>query len=118
MKTRLDIASNDKLFPAYESTLFNEGVTYSLLLLINLWPSDSISNWKLEVLVFEERGKPENLETKTSRSKDENQQQTQLHMTPSPGIEPEPCWWEASALTSAPSLHSPKSINLSSVQTQ
>ena len=26
------------------------------------------------------------------------------HMTPSPGIEPEPHWWEASALTTAPSL--------------
>ena len=27
------------------------------------------------------------------------------HMTPSPGIEPGPHWWEASALTTAPSLH-------------
>ena len=36
----------------------------------------SRSNWNLEVLVFEERGKPEYPE-KTSRSKDENQQQTQ-----------------------------------------
>ena len=26
------------------------------------------------------------------------------HMTPSPGIEPRPHWWEASALTTAPSL--------------
>ena len=26
------------------------------------------------------------------------------HMTPSPGIEPGPHWWEASALTTAPSL--------------
>ena len=26
-------------------------------------------------------------------------------MTPSPGIEPGPHWWEASALTTAPSLH-------------
>ena len=24
------------------------------------------------------------------------------HMTPSPGIEPEPHWWEASALTTTP----------------
>ena len=36
----------------------------------------SRSNWNLEVLVFEEMGKPEYPE-KTSRSKDENQQQTQ-----------------------------------------
>ena len=26
------------------------------------------------------------------------------HMTPSPGIEPGPHWWEASALTTVPSL--------------
>jgi len=26
------------------------------------------------------------------------------HLTPSPGIEPGPHWWEASALTTAPSL--------------
>ena len=36
----------------------------------------SRSNWNLEVLVFMEGGKPENLE-KNPRSKDENQQQTQ-----------------------------------------
>ena len=48
----------------------------SLLRLTNLWPSDSRSNWNLEMLVFEER---ENRSTRreTSRSKDENQQQTQ-----------------------------------------
>ena len=37
---------------------------------------DSWSNWNLEILVCEERGKPEYLE-KTSWSKGENQQQTQ-----------------------------------------
>ena len=26
-------------------------------------------------------------------------------MTPGPGVEPGPHWWEASALTTAPSLH-------------
>ena len=31
----------------------------SLLRLENLWPSDSGSNWKLGMLVSEERGKPE-----------------------------------------------------------
>ena len=36
----------------------------------------SRSNWNLEVLVFDERGKPEYPE-KTSRSRVENQQQTQ-----------------------------------------
>ena len=29
------------------------------------------------------------------------------HMTPGPGIEPGTHWWEASALTTAPSLHLP-----------
>ena len=37
---------------------------------------NSRSNWNLEMLVFEERGKPEYPE-KTSRSKEENEQQTQ-----------------------------------------
>ena len=30
----------------------------SLLQLTNLWPSNSRSNWNLEILFFEERGKP------------------------------------------------------------
>ena len=39
---------------------------------------DSWSNWNLEVLVFEERGKPEYPEKNLSeQSKGENQQQTQ-----------------------------------------
>ena len=33
-----------------------------MMTLTNLWPSDSRSNWNLEALVFEERGKPEYLE--------------------------------------------------------
>ena len=37
---------------------------------------DSWSNWNLEVLVFEQTGKP-GYRKKTSRSKGENQQQTQ-----------------------------------------
>ena len=36
----------------------NEG-TKLLLQLTNLWPSGSGSNWNLEMLVFEERGKLE-----------------------------------------------------------
>ena len=36
----------------------------------------------------------------TSRSKDENQQQTQpTYQTSRPEIEPRPHWWEATALT-------------------
>ena len=41
---------------------------------------------------------------KTSWSKDENQQKLNPNMTPSPGIEHRPHWWEASTLTTAPSL--------------
>ena len=42
----------------------------------NPWPSNSRSNWNLEMLIFVEGGKPENPE-RDPRSKDENQQQTQ-----------------------------------------
>ena len=59
-------------------------------------------NWNLQMLVFQERGKPEYPE-KICRSKDENQE-INLQMRPSPGIEPGSHWWEASALTTAPSL--------------
>ena len=45
--------------------------------LTNPWPSNSRSNWNLEMLIFVEGGKPENPE-KNLRSKDENQQQTQV----------------------------------------
>ena len=48
----------------------------SQLRLTNLWPSDSGSNWNLEVLVFEERGKPEYPEKNLS-DENLNQQQTQ-----------------------------------------
>ena len=34
-------------------------MTPNSLRLTNLWPSGSGSNWNLEMLVFEERGKPE-----------------------------------------------------------
>ena len=51
-------------------------VSHNSLQLIKPWPSNSRSNWNLEMLVFEEGGKPENPE-KNPRSKGENQQQTQ-----------------------------------------
>ena len=50
--------------------------THNSLQLINPWPSNSRSNWNLEMLIFEEGGKPENTE-KNPRSKEEDQQQTQ-----------------------------------------
>ena len=48
---------------------------------------------------FLRRGENRSTRGKTSRSREENQQQTQPHMTPGPGIEPGTHWWEASALT-------------------
>ena len=49
----------------------------SLLRLTNLSPSGSRSNWNLKMLVFGREGKTGVPGEKTSRSKDENQQQTQ-----------------------------------------
>ena len=51
-------------------------MTHNSVQLIKWWPSNSRSNWNLEMLVFEEGGNPENPE-KNPRSKEENQQQTQ-----------------------------------------
>ena len=52
------------------------------------------------------RGENRSTRRKTSRSKGENQQQIKLnpHMASTQGFEPGPHWWEASALTNAPSL--------------
>ena len=71
--------------------------------LTNMWPLNSRSNWNLEMLVFEEGGKPENPE-KTFGARTRTNNKLNPHMTPSPGIEPGPHWWEASALTTAPPL--------------
>ena len=61
--------------------------------LINLWSSDSRSNWNLEMLVFEERGRPEYPEKKLEYPEKNLLEQGQepttnsTHiMTPSPGI--------------------------------
>ena len=59
------------ILPQYE---YNTRVTLNST--IQLWPLNSRSNWNLEMLFFEERGKPEYLE-KNPQSRDENQQQTQ-----------------------------------------
>ena len=57
-------------------------LTKSLLVMektIHVWHLGTLSrsNWNLEVLVFEEREKPEYPERKTSKSREENQQQFQ-----------------------------------------
>ena len=53
------------------------------------------------MVVFEER------EDRSTRRKEEEKRTKKLnpHMTPDLGIEPGPHWWEANALTTAPSLH-------------
>ena len=58
------------------------------------------SNWNLEMLVFVEGGKLEYLEKNPQR----RDNKLNPHMVPRPGIESRPHWWEASALTTAPSL--------------
>ena len=55
------------------------------------------------MLVFVEGGKPENSE-KNPQSKARTNNKLNPHMTPGPGFEPGPHWWEASALTTAPTL--------------
>ena len=63
--------------------------------LINLWPSDSRSNWNFEMLVFEEREKVTGEKPLGARMRINNK--LNPRMTPSPGIEPGPHWWEANA---------------------
>ena len=62
---------------------------------------DRIGNWQCWFL---RRGENRSTRRKTSRSKDENRQQTQPTYDVESEIELGPHWWEASALTTAPSL--------------
>ena len=61
------------------------------------------SNWNLKMLVL---WRDENRRTrrKTLGAGTRTNNKVSPHMTPSLGIEPGPHWWEASALTTAPSL--------------
>ena len=59
----------------------------------------SRSNWNLEMLVFEERGKPENPE-KNLPEQGREPTTNSTHMMLGLGIEPGPHWWEVSALKS------------------
>ena len=65
---------------------------------------NSRSNWDLEMLVFEDRGKPEDPEKNLSEQRKRTNNRLNPHMTPGPGIEPGTHWWEASALTTTSSL--------------
>ena len=71
----------------------------------------SRSNWNLEVLVFDERG-TRSTRRKTSRSRVENQQQTQPTYDAGSGNRTGTHWWEASALTTAPTLLPEKNQSL------
>ena len=65
----------------------------------------SRSNWNLEVLVFEERGKPEYPEKNLSeQGRETTTTSTQIIMASTQGFEPGPHWWEESALTTEPPL--------------
>ena len=59
---------------------------------------------ELEMLVFEGRVKPEYLEKKPLGARKRTNNKLNPHMTPGPGIEPRTHWWEASVLTTVPSL--------------
>ena len=69
---------------------------------------DSSSNWNLEMLVFEERGKPEYPE----QGEKQTEQKLNPHMASMPGFEPRPHWQEVSALTTVPSLALPYHLRL------
>ena len=55
------------------------------------------------MVVFKERGNRSTRRKPLGAEKRTNKLNT--HITPNLGIEPRPHWWEASALTTAPSLH-------------
>ena len=63
-----------------------------------------------EMLVFEERWKPEYPEKNLSEEGESQQQTRPTYMTPGPTIEPRPHWWETSALTASCAIWSKKLI--------
>ena len=56
------------------------------------------------MLVFEERGKLEYPDKKPLGAKERTNNKLNPHMASTPGNASGPHWWEASALTTAPSL--------------
>ena len=62
---------------------------------------DSWSNWNLEMLVFEERGKTGVPGEKPLGARERTNHKLNPNMALTPGFEPRPDWWEASALTTA-----------------
>ena len=60
-------------------------------------------NWNLELWFFF-RGRKNQKTWKNPRGKERTNNKLNPHLTPGPGIEPGPHWWEASALFTAPPL--------------
>ena len=61
------------------------------------------------MLAFKERGKPDRVAREKPLGAEYREPTTNsTHETPGQGIEPGPHWWEASALTTAPTLLPPK----------
>ena len=60
---------------------------------------------------FEERGKPEYREKKPHRARERTDNKLNPHMVSTPGFEPGPHWWKASALTTAPLLPPKQAFN-------
>ena len=85
-------------------------MTQTVSQLTKLWPSDSRSNWNLEMLVFEKGGKTGGHGEKTLRARTRTNNKLNLHMTQGPRIKPGAQWWEVSALTIQPSPTPPNSI--------
>jgi len=56
------------------------------------------------MLVFEEGGKTGGPVAKALGARSKTNNKLNPHIMPDPGIESGPHWWEASALTTAPSL--------------
>ena len=71
------------------------------------WSRDlfvQVAYWNLKVLVFKEKGKPEYQEKKPLGARKRTNNKLNPHMASTPGFETGPHWWQASALTTAPSL--------------
>ena len=67
--------------------------------------AESWSNWNLEMLGFEKRGKPDYPEKNLLEQRREpTTNSTHIIMASTPRFEPRPCWWWVSVLSTAPSL--------------
>ena len=74
------------------------GTSFTIPGQIGIW------NLKIIMLSFEERGKPEYPEKKLPGAKERTNQKLSPHVASTPGLEPGPHWWEATALTTATPL--------------